>query len=64
MTTTPGHRYELHRTNTFETDDKGQRYKWCVYDYFDVQGQKGLAFWYFVSKRDAMYAYPELEVSK
>ncbi len=53
------HRYELHKTNTWDTDENGSRYRWCVYDYFNVSGQKGLSFWYFVSKKDAMQRYPE-----
>lgn len=57
--TTPGHRYELHRTNTHDTDELGHRYKWCVYDYFDVNGQNGLSFWYFATKQDALRQYPE-----
>lgn len=59
---TPGHRYELHRTNTHETDEAGKRYRWCIYDYFTVNGQNGLSFWYFASKRDALRHYPEAVV--
>jgi hypothetical protein len=54
------HRYELHRSNTHETDESGHRYRWCVYDYFNVQGHKGISFWYFVTKQDARKSYPEL----
>lgn len=57
-TATPGHRYELHRTNTHETDEQGRRYRWCVYDYFEVGQHKGISFWYFAVKRDATAQYP------
>lgn len=53
------HRYELHRTNTHETDESGRRYRWCVYDYFDCNGQKRLSFWYFAKKQEALRQYPE-----
>ena len=53
------HRYELHRSNTHETNEQGKRLRWCVYDYFNVNGQKGLSFWYFATKRDALLKYPE-----
>ncbi len=56
------HRYELHRTNTYETNDAGRRFRYCVYDYFNVNGQTGLSFWYFVTKQDALSKYPECEV--
>ena len=56
---TQGHRYELHRTNTHETDAAGRRYRWCVYDYFAVGGHHGLSFWYFATKREATSQYPE-----
>jgi hypothetical protein len=57
-----GHRYELHRTDTHETDDQGKCYRWCIYDYFDVNGHHGISFWYFVSKQDALQTYPEANV--
>ena len=57
--TTIGHRYELHRANTHKTDEQGRRYRWCIYDYFNVNGQKGLSFWYFATKQDALTKYPE-----
>lgn len=60
---TPGHQYELHRTNTHETDESGRRYRWCVYDHFNVNGQTGISFWYFVSKREALTKYPELDLT-
>ena len=53
------HRYELHRSNTHETNEQGKRLRWCVYDYFNVAGKKGLSFWYFATKRDALLKYPE-----
>lgn len=56
---TIGHRYELHHTNTLETDESGRRYRWCVYDYFDVNGHKGISFLYFATKREALAQYPE-----
>lgn len=59
MSATPGHRYELHRTNTHETNENGKRYRWCIYDYFDISAGSGLSFWYFVSKKDAISKYPE-----
>ena len=59
MSNTIGHRYELHRTNTHETDEHGHRYRWCVYDYFDVNEHKGLSFWYFVTEQDALRRYSE-----
>lgn len=62
MTTKLGHRYELHRTNTYETDSTGKRYRWCVYDYFNINGQSGLSFLYFVTKRDALTKYPEVAI--
>ena len=62
MITTVGHRHELHRTNTHETDDQGRRYKWCIYDYFHVNGQTGISFWYFVSRKEALRVYPEAKV--
>ena len=58
-TATPGHRYELHRTSTNDTDENGKRYRWCIYDYFDVCGHKGISFWYFVTKREALRIYPD-----
>lgn len=59
---TIGHRYELHRTNTHETDGHGLRYRWCIYDYFNVNGQTGLSFWYFATKQEALSKYPECVV--
>jgi hypothetical protein len=59
---TPGHRYELHRSNTNDTDDSGRRYRWCIYDYFNVNGHTGISFWYFVTKQDALQHYPEASV--
>ena len=47
-------RYELHRSNTWETDETGKRYRWCVYDY-----SNGLSFWYFTTKQEALSRYPE-----
>jgi hypothetical protein len=58
---TIGHRYELHHSNTHETDDQGRRLRWCVYDYFNVSGTNGLSFWYFATKRDAIATYPDAE---
>lgn len=57
--TPTGHRYELHRSNAWDTDENGKRYRWCIYDYFNVHGQKGLSFWYFTTKQDALSKYPE-----
>jgi len=59
MTHTVGHRYELHRSNTHETDEQGRRYRWCIYDHFNINGQSGISFWYFVTKRNALSKYPE-----
>lgn len=59
MTATIGHRYELHRTNTHETDEQGKRYHFCIYDYFDISAGKGLSFWYFVTKKQALEQYPD-----
>jgi hypothetical protein len=58
-TATPGHSYELHKTNTAETDTEGKRYRYCIYDRFDVNGQKGISFWYFVTKEEALQKYPD-----
>ena len=56
---TTGHRYELHKSSTHETDEQGRRYRWCIYDYFNVCGQSGLSFWYFTTRQDALARYPE-----
>jgi hypothetical protein len=56
---TIGHYYELHRSNTHETDKHGRRYRWCIYDRFNVCNQTGISFWYFVTKQDALAKYPE-----
>ncbi len=58
----PSHRYELHRTNTHETSETGRRFRYCIYDYFNVNGCTGLSFWYFVTKQDALAKYPECKV--
>jgi hypothetical protein len=55
----PGYRYELHRTNTREVDSNGKRFKWCVYSIVDVNGHKGISFWYFVTKQEALKSYPD-----
>ncbi len=58
---TPGHRYELHRSNTHEVDEQGRRLRWAIYDYFNVNGQKGISFWYFAKKQDALKHYPDAD---
>jgi hypothetical protein len=60
---TIGHRYELHRTNTHDTDERGRRYTWCIYDRFNVNGHNGVSFWYFTTKREALLSYPEASLS-